>query len=158
MTIPPRLIGRREAAEYCGIAESTFSLWVSTHKMPPCIPGTRKWDKRAIDAMLNALGGIGEPTSIDERSALTKWRDEKKGYDRPRHGLDANSENILVTMSVYPNLDTIDQLRGAGPVMMGRLVGKKLVVCENTGKETRYKITEEGHDEAYRISESWKRR
>jgi hypothetical protein len=30
----PRLIGRREAAAYLGIAESTFSMWVATHKMP----------------------------------------------------------------------------------------------------------------------------
>lgn len=35
----PRLMGRKDAAKYCGIGESTFSLWVSTHKMPPAIPG-----------------------------------------------------------------------------------------------------------------------
>lgn len=110
MTIPPRLIGRKEAAAYCGISPTCFSMWVARGIMPPTLPGTRRWDRRAIN-----------------------------GYDSPRFGLDAKSENILVTMSLYPDLDTIDQLRGAGPVMMGRLVAKKLVVCENTGKEIRYK-------------------
>ena len=51
-TITPRLIGRKERAEYCGIGELIFSLWVSIHKMPPEIPGTRKWENRAIDARL----------------------------------------------------------------------------------------------------------
>ncbi|MBY5614136.1 helix-turn-helix transcriptional regulator [Rhizobium leguminosarum] len=73
MTIPPRLIGRREAAEYCGIADSTFSLWVSTHKMPPCIPGTRKWDKRAIDAKLDEIGGL---SVNDNEDAYDKWMRE----------------------------------------------------------------------------------
>ncbi|WHO79671.1 helix-turn-helix transcriptional regulator [Rhizobium leguminosarum] len=59
MTDIPRLIGRKEAAEYCGIAESTFSLWVARGIMPPSIPGTRKWDKRAIDAKLGEVSGLG---------------------------------------------------------------------------------------------------
>lgn len=58
MTDEPRLIGRKEAAAYCGIAESTFSMWVATHKMPPVIAGTRKWDKRAIDAKLDEISGL----------------------------------------------------------------------------------------------------
>ena len=58
MTDGPRLIGRKEAAAYCGIGESTFSLWVSTDKMPSAVPGTRKWDKRAIDARLDEISGL----------------------------------------------------------------------------------------------------
>jgi hypothetical protein len=61
-----RLISRAEAAAYCGIAESTFSLWVSTHKMPPCIPGTRKWDRKAIDAKLDEISGLGGNDNEDE--------------------------------------------------------------------------------------------
>ncbi|MBX5303139.1 hypothetical protein HJB93_28565 [Rhizobium sp. NLR12b] len=87
MTIPPRLIGRKEASDYCGIAESTFSLWVATHKMPPCIPGTRKWDKRAIDAKLDEISGLGVSPSEDRyarwmrensgETDLQKWRRER---------------------------------------------------------------------------------
>jgi predicted DNA-binding transcriptional regulator AlpA len=70
MNAGPRLIGRKEAAAYCGIAESTFSLWVATNKMPPSIPGTRKWDRRAIDARLDEIGGI---KPMEEESAADKW-------------------------------------------------------------------------------------
>lgn len=35
MNDSPRLIGRKEAAEYCGISPTCFSMWVASHKMPP---------------------------------------------------------------------------------------------------------------------------
>lgn len=73
MTDGPRLIGRRKAAAYLDIAESTFSMWVSTHKMPPPIPGTRKWDKRAIDAKLDEISGLESPETEDR---YEKWMRE----------------------------------------------------------------------------------
>ncbi len=76
MTDGPRLIGRKEAADYCGIAESTFSMWVATYKMPPSIPGTRKWDKRAIDAKLDEISRL-DVTQTEDR--YTKWMRENSG-------------------------------------------------------------------------------
>lgn len=73
MTDGPRLIGRKEAATYLGIAESTFSMWVATHKMPSAIHGTRKWDKRAIDARLDEISGL-TPTDTEDR--YEKWMRE----------------------------------------------------------------------------------
>ncbi|MBX4894922.1 helix-turn-helix transcriptional regulator [Rhizobium bangladeshense] len=70
MTNEPRLIGRKKAAEYCGIAESTFSMWVATNKMPAAIAGTRKWDKRAIDAKLDEISGL---TPSDKEDPYDKW-------------------------------------------------------------------------------------
>lgn len=125
--------------------------------MPPSLPGTRKWDRKAIDAHIDEMGGIGNAAPAERGSSLQKWRDRDKA-DRPRHGLDAKLENILVAMWYNTDLDTLDQLPGAGPVLMGRLVTKKLVVCEGAGKDIRYKVTEEGHAEAVRIFEKWKRR
>lgn len=94
MTAEPRLMGRKDAAAYCGIAESTFSLWVSTYKMPPCIPGTRKWDRRAIDAKLDEISGLDiSPTEdrytrwMRENSSetdLQKWRRERNAEVAPR--------------------------------------------------------------------------
>jgi len=69
----PRLIGRKEAAEYLGIAESTFSMWVASHKMPPPIPGTRKWDRKAIDARIDEISGLG---SNDDEDPYEKWMRE----------------------------------------------------------------------------------
>ncbi|MBX4989571.1 helix-turn-helix transcriptional regulator [Rhizobium lentis] len=76
MTTEPRLMGRKDAAAYCGIAESTFSLWVAAHKMPPCIPGTRKWDRRAIDAKLDEISGLDIAPNVDR---YTKWMRENSG-------------------------------------------------------------------------------
>ncbi|MGF0520626.1 helix-turn-helix transcriptional regulator [Agrobacterium pusense] len=72
----PRLMGRREAAAYLGIGQSTFSLWVSTHKMPAAIAGTRKWDKRAIDARLDELSGMA---GNDNEDPYEKWMKENAG-------------------------------------------------------------------------------
>lgn len=71
----PRLIGRKEAAAYCGIGESTFSLWVSTHKMLTAVPGTRKWDRRALDARLDEISGLG--VAEEKETGLKKWSRER---------------------------------------------------------------------------------
>lgn len=70
----PRLIGRKEAAAYLDIAESTFSMWVATHKMPPAIPGTRKWDRRAIDAKLDEISGLDTDDNAEDE--FEKWMRE----------------------------------------------------------------------------------
>lgn len=72
----PRLIGRKEAAEYLGIAESTFSMWVATLKMPQPIAGTRRWDKKAIDARLDELSGLAVN---DNEDPYEKWMRENAG-------------------------------------------------------------------------------
>ena len=59
--IEPRPIGRTAAAAYCGITPTAFCLWVSQHIMPPAIPGTRKWDKVAIDKRFDELSGVRVP-------------------------------------------------------------------------------------------------
>ena len=81
----PRLIGRKEAAAYCNIGESTFSLWVSTNKMPPSVPGTRKWDKRAIDAKLDEISGLASGDDAQETD-LQKWRRERDARKAQRAG------------------------------------------------------------------------
>ncbi len=69
----PRLIGRAEAAAYLGITPSCFSMWVASHKMPPAIQGTRKWDKKAIDAKLDEISGL---TVNDNEDQYEKWMRE----------------------------------------------------------------------------------
>lgn len=72
----PRLIGRKEAAAYCSVTPTCFSMWVASHKMPPAIPGTRKWDKRAIDAKLDEISGLAVNDNGGETD-LQKWRRER---------------------------------------------------------------------------------
>lgn len=84
----PRLVGRKEASAYLGIGESTFSLWVATHKMPPAIAGTRKWDRRAIDAKLDEISGIGAPAAANDNveDEFEKWEREKNARKAERSG------------------------------------------------------------------------
>jgi len=76
MTDNPRLISRAEAAAYCGITPTCFSMWVASHKMPPSIPGMRKWDKRAIDAKLDEISGLD---ANDNEDPYEKWMKENAG-------------------------------------------------------------------------------
>lgn len=61
----PRLFDRVEAARYCSCHPSTFSRWVATGRMPSSLPGTRKWDRFAIDAKISALSGMCDQMPVD---------------------------------------------------------------------------------------------
>ncbi len=76
MTDEKRLLTREEAATYCGLKPSAFSLWVSKGTMPKPVPGTRRWDKRAIDAKLDGMSGLVNKDN-DTETALQKWRRER---------------------------------------------------------------------------------
>ena len=97
MTEEKRLLTRQEAAAYCGLEPSAFSLWVANGTMPKPVAGSRRWDKRAIDAKLDAIAGLKSETTrqddddamerefyrkLNERrakpeTALEKWRRER---------------------------------------------------------------------------------
>ncbi len=80
--IAPRLLTREQAAAYCGVSARGFSEWVKTGKMPGPIPGTARWDRRAIDAVLDKASRL-EGTQED---AFEKWKRERheKGTSRRR--------------------------------------------------------------------------
>lgn len=170
MTVPPRLIGRNEAAEYCGISPTCFSLWVSTHKMPPAIPGTRMWDKRAIDAKLDEISGLVSSAPEDPfdkwerenrsgrssgRDSLAEWRagkEKRRAKYRPQMGLEYRLESILVYMAAHPECDTAASIPNAGPAMLQTLQKAGAVRLVGTMPEAlRYALTEEGNAEAARI-------
>src|SRR5882724_10124148 len=69
-----RLLTRIEAARYCGISVSAFSKWVSLGRIPSVLPGTSRWDLRAIHIALDSLSSL-EPTetsALDYRPALQR--------------------------------------------------------------------------------------
>jgi hypothetical protein len=49
MTYSRRLRSREKAAEYCGISKPTFSAWVPLGRLSAPLPGTGRWDLKAID-------------------------------------------------------------------------------------------------------------
>lgn len=70
----PRLVSRTDAAYYCGVSLQTFSNWVTAGILPPALPGTARWDLRAIDIRLDTLSNI---SPMNEHSPLDEWRNKR---------------------------------------------------------------------------------
>jgi hypothetical protein len=69
--IIPRLVPREKAAAYCGLSVQAFSAWIRAGRLPTALPGTARWDLRAIDSALDSLSGL--PATAEE-SPLDDWR------------------------------------------------------------------------------------
>jgi hypothetical protein len=83
MSLAPRGLSREQAAAYAGCGSlSTFSNWIRRGIMPDPIPGTHKWDKKAIDAALDRLSGL-QPTITS--SPFDEWKAEQNARSPQRH-------------------------------------------------------------------------
>jgi excisionase family DNA binding protein len=71
---PPRLMSGADAAAYCGVSPETFSKWVAAGTVPAPMPGTRRWDRKAIDLALDKASGIPVAYSAPERDADLAWK------------------------------------------------------------------------------------
>ena len=70
----PRGMSKKGAAAYAGCASlSTFSDWVRRGIMPGPIPGTKRWDRKAIDAALDRLSGL-QTTIAPAASPYDQWK------------------------------------------------------------------------------------
>lgn len=49
----PRLLTKARAARYCALSCRGFSAWVKLGRLPGPIPGTKRWDRRAIDSAID---------------------------------------------------------------------------------------------------------
>ena len=90
-TLAPRLLTRHQAAERCGLTESGFSTWVVRKLVPGPLPGTKRWDIKALDLALDRLSGIApEPMQalVDEidgegqdavRRRYADWKARREG-------------------------------------------------------------------------------
>jgi hypothetical protein len=57
--IERRGMSKEDAAAYVGCATlSAFNDWIRRGIIPGPVPGTRKWDRMAIDAALDRLSGL----------------------------------------------------------------------------------------------------
>jgi hypothetical protein len=66
----PRLVGEKEAAEdVVGVELSVFRAWVAAGRLPKPMPDCGKYDRKALDAALDKLSGLGGPSN-----ALDAWR------------------------------------------------------------------------------------
>lgn len=74
-----RLLTREGAAEYCSLSPEGFDDWRRRKLVPGPLPGTHRWDRKALDAALDKLSGL---EGGQEETALQKWRREKHGGSR----------------------------------------------------------------------------
>lgn len=66
----PRGLSREQAAEYCGCdTVDAFDEWVKKGIVPGPIPGTRRWDRKAIDRALDRRSGLVE----DSGPSFEEW-------------------------------------------------------------------------------------
>lgn len=57
----PRGLTREQAAEYCGCESmASFDDWVRRGIIPRAMPGTTRWDRKAIDRALDRRSGLLE--------------------------------------------------------------------------------------------------
>jgi hypothetical protein len=58
---------REAAADYCDLSLSGFDDWVSRGLLPGPMPGTKRWDRKAIDLALDRLSKIEHSGSAYDR-------------------------------------------------------------------------------------------
>lgn len=74
LALEPRCLTIADAAAYCGLTPGGFRQWVSIGRLPPSLPGTHRWDRKAIDFALDRLSGL--PTGAvneAEESDIDQW-------------------------------------------------------------------------------------
>lgn len=71
----PRLLSREKAAEYLSVSMSTFSLWVKNGYIPPPLFGSKRWDRCAIDSVLDKASNLDKGGPATE-TAYEKWKRE----------------------------------------------------------------------------------
>ena len=76
----PRLITKQQAAAYCGVSTPTFSKWVMSGDMPRPYRATRKFDRKAIDLVLDNAAGI-RPVAVPKEDAFDRWVRERAERD-----------------------------------------------------------------------------
>ena len=73
--LQPRGLTREAAAAYCGLTPEGFDQWVKRGLVPGPIPGTQRWDRKAIDAALDRASGLDTIAS----SAFDTWKARRAG-------------------------------------------------------------------------------
>lgn len=76
LAIEPRCLTPRQTAGYCALTRSGFSAWQRQGLVPGPIPGTNRWDRKALDAALDKASGLREAQAQPE-DAYTAWKRER---------------------------------------------------------------------------------
>ena len=77
--IAPRLMTKADLLTYCSIAEGTLCAWILKGLLPKPLIGTHRWDRRAVDRVLNEHSGI--PSAAAD-TAFERRRLRKNGNNQ----------------------------------------------------------------------------
>lgn len=75
--IVPRGLTKTDAAAYCGVSEDGFDLWVKKGIVPGAIPGTQRWDRKAIDWYLDRASGLPTEKTVSG-DPLADWQASRR--------------------------------------------------------------------------------
>lgn len=71
-----RMLTKQEAADYCGCNTlAAFDRWVQKGLIPKAMPGTNRWDLKALDSALDRASGL-VTESAPELSVYKRWKAE----------------------------------------------------------------------------------
>jgi hypothetical protein len=70
--LQPRGLAREDAAAYCGLTPEGFDEWVKRGIVPGPIPGTQRWDRKAIDLALDRASGL--ESAEEQVDVFERWR------------------------------------------------------------------------------------
>lgn len=74
VALEPRRLTIADAAAYCGLTPGGFRQWVSIGRLPPSLPGTHRWDRKAIDFALDRLSGLPAGSASEaEENDMDRW-------------------------------------------------------------------------------------
>lgn len=73
-----RLLSASDAAAYLGLSAAGLREWVEAGRVPGPIPGTRRYDRAALDRALDRLSGL----ESHQPSALEQWKAKQNGNPR----------------------------------------------------------------------------
>ena len=76
--LEPRGMTREAAAAYCSLSPATWDRWVSDGRMPPPLPGTHRWDRKAIDRAWDLISGFGTEEMSASDLAVAEWRKSRR--------------------------------------------------------------------------------
>jgi hypothetical protein len=74
----PRCVRRKEIEQAYGLKPAVFSRLVAKGIMPLRVPGTRMWDRHAIEHALDKIAGLDQ-ASNDSETEADRWFKEHDG-------------------------------------------------------------------------------
>lgn len=83
LNLPPRGLTKAQAAAYVGFASTrAFDAQIARGVFPRSMPGTRVWDRNALDAAMDRLSGLSRPPADNADAEFDAFFANRNGRQR----------------------------------------------------------------------------